>query len=842
MSSKSNLLSNRPLTYISLFSSAGVGCFGFKQAGFQCIATNEIVPRRLDVQKFNKKCKYPSGYICGDITNESTKATIHEQIDLWKTFENVSEVDVVIATPPCQGMSVANHKKSTTEIVRNSLVVESIKLVLDIRPKVFVFENVPAFMKTACTDTDHVEKSISDAIDRNLGAEYSYTWDVINFKDYGACSSRSRTLVIGVRKDIADEISPLDIFPRRKKVRTLREVIGSFPKLTKLGEISDQDIYHGFRAYPENMREWITHLKEGESAFDQTDPNRIPHQIKDGIRVENARKNGDKYRRQIWDKVGPCVHTRNDQLASQNTIHPEDDRVFSIRELMTLMTVPCNFKWSEYELDELNNFSEQTKKAYLKKEEIKIRQSLGEAVPTIIFQDIATQLKSHLEKEQLSDKRVIEIISEEELTDKNKIISFIRTKSAQYSTTSLMRVAEYANAKRTENSAFYTNKKIITEIIKRLPNHTEKSVRILEPSVGVGAFIPYIARKYSSCDEVIIDVVDIDRDSLDIFEALLPCMELPSNVKINIIESDFLLYQFKQRYDFVVGNPPYGKITGASDKVTAYLENAYNRDTRNIFSYFLDKCYELATTVALVLPKSILNAPEFKKSRTRLSSGNIHAMLDFGELGFKGVLVETVCLICSAQNKSKTTIIYCMTSGEELVQPQAYLTDNTYPYWLLYRNSFFDEIAKKLTFNCFTVFRDRQITSSCLNSSQGIRVIKSRNIDDQGKSIIDIEGYDSYIPSDKAKELAVYKYLNDEQAYMTPNMTYKPRVMPKPRGVLVNGSVALLFLKENIEVTAQQLDYFASEEFRAFYKIARNRQTRSLNVDSCSVFFFGLLK
>ena len=37
------------LTYISLFSSAGVGCYGFKMNNFECIATNELLEARLDV-------------------------------------------------------------------------------------------------------------------------------------------------------------------------------------------------------------------------------------------------------------------------------------------------------------------------------------------------------------------------------------------------------------------------------------------------------------------------------------------------------------------------------------------------------------------------------------------------------------------------------------------------------------------------------------------------------------------------------------------------------------------------------------------------------------------------
>lgn len=832
---------SRPLTYISLFSSAGVGCYGFKQANFQCIATNEIVPRRLDVQKFNNKCKYDSGYICGDITDESVKASIYEQIDLWKTWEMVEDVDVVIATPPCQGMSVANHKKSSVEIVRNSLVIESIKLVLKIKPKVFIFENVPAFMKTICTDTDNVEKSIQSAIQRNLGKEYSYVWEVINFKDYGACSSRSRTVVIGVRKDIADDISPYDIFPRRKRSRTLRDVIGRFPRLSHMGEIQEDDIYHSFRVYPEHMREWIRHLKEGESAFDQEEIDRIPHQIIEGRRVENARKNGDKYRRQTWDKVGPCVHTRNDQLASQNTIHPEDDRVFSIRELMALMTVPSDFKWSRYELKELNAFSLYEKIAYLKKEEIKIRQSLGEAVPTVIFYDIAIQLKGILEKCCLTEREASEIILKKNLTSKGELIDFIHRNAESYSLSSLMRLAELSNTKRTENSAYYTNKSIITEIIKRLPETQEKNVRILEPSVGVGAFIPYIARRFDS-RKVIIDVVDIDSDSLEIFQAILEHMHLPSNVHINVICDDFLLHVFEERYDYVIGNPPFGNVSRQNKGLPLYCKQAFNKNTKNVFSFFLDKCYTIAETVALVLPKSILNAPEFSISRNRLAEGCIHSILDFGEYGFKGVLVETVCIIFSDLLNSKDTIVFNMIDSEELIQNQSYITDPFYPYWLLYRNSFFDSISEKLRFNCFTVFRDRQITNKLLNSDTGVRVLKSRNISDDGKEIRDIEGYDSYISLQFAQKLAVYRYVDDDGIYMTPNMTYKPRVMQKPKGVIVNGSVALLFPRKGVEVTPSQIEYFSSDEYRQFYRIARNKQTRSLNIDSCSVFFLGLLQ
>ena len=99
------------LTYISLFSSAGVGCYGFKNAGFDCVATCELISQRMDVQKANSKCKYNSGYIVGDITSDNIKSKLYNEIDFWNKHEGIADIDVIVATPPCQGMSTANDKK-----------------------------------------------------------------------------------------------------------------------------------------------------------------------------------------------------------------------------------------------------------------------------------------------------------------------------------------------------------------------------------------------------------------------------------------------------------------------------------------------------------------------------------------------------------------------------------------------------------------------------------------------------------------------------------------------------------------------------------------------------------
>ena len=229
------------LTYISLFSSAGVGCYGFKMEGFDCVATNELLQKRLDVQKVNHKCKYNSGYVLGDILLPETKQEILNQLQLWKEKENLTDLTVLIATPPCQGMSVANHKKKD-ESKRNSLVVASLSLIMQIKPRYFVIENVKAFLNTICTDIDGDNKKIRQAILDDLSNMYNIEFKLLNFKNYGANSSRTRTLVIGVRKDI--DVMPDSLYPNYREELTLRQVIGDLPSLKTMGEIDPLDIFH----------------------------------------------------------------------------------------------------------------------------------------------------------------------------------------------------------------------------------------------------------------------------------------------------------------------------------------------------------------------------------------------------------------------------------------------------------------------------------------------------------------------------------------------------------------------------------------------------------------------
>ncbi len=831
---KIKALPNR-LTYISLFSSAGVGCYGFKQENYSCIATVELIERRLNIQKYNHKCTFNSGYICGDITLDETQNRVFQELQMWRNACGLTDVDVLIATPPCQGMSVANHKKGD-ELKRNSLVVESIKLIREINPRFFIFENVSAFLKSICTDIDGIDKPIGEAIELDLAGLYNIAAKVINFKDYGNPSSRTRTLVIGVRKD-QKEITPLDLFPDRQEEQTLRQTIGHLPHLRNMGEIWDKDIYHTFRPYAPHMEEWIENITEGQSAFDNEDINRIPHSKKDGEVIFHQRKNGDKYTRQYWDKVPPCIHTRNDILASQNTVHPTDNRVFSIREVMLMMSVPYSFEWSAIPYTELNALPLEDKQKYLKREDVNIRQSLGEAVPTVIFQQVAHKIKIKLADVDITESEIKAIINKYNLSETKSFLNYIK-RHRKLGFVKLSKIAEFANSERIETAAYYTRQDICYSVVKQLPSYPDSKVlHILEPATGVGNFLPTLFKKYENVAELHIDVIDISSDSLAILKELLRCIEMPENVRLNFVNKDFLLANFTRHYDIVVGNPPYMKI---ADKclLKEYKKDVQNTRTGNIFAFFIEKALQISDVVSLIVPKSLINAPEFGKTRRLMNEYPITNITDYGEKGFKGVKIETISFVINQKERKGKTKVESYITDSILVKEQQYITDSMYPYWLIYRNADFDIVASKMKFGVFKAFRDRTLTKNNTLAMGKIRVLKSRNIGNN--AIVDIPGYDTYI--NNVDDLEVGKYLNQTDCVLIPNLSYNPRACFMPQGCIADGSVAILTNITPLPITKEDISYYATDEFNRFYSIARNKGTRSLNIDNNSVFFFGKIR
>lgn len=799
---------NKRRTYISLFSSAGVGCYGFKLHNFECIATNELLSERLDIQRYNKKCSYESGYICGDITTVPVQKRLYDEILWWKNHKDLDQVDVVFATPPCQGMSTANYKKKD-EKPRNSLVIEAIKLIMNIHPKVFVFENVRAFIKTTCKDISGEDMTIGDSIKKNLSDKYNIEYKIINFKDYGIPSSRPRTIVIGTCKELHN-ISPLNLFPTRQREITLRQVIGNLPAL-KYGEHDPNDIYHFSREYPRHMEDWISELVEGQSAFDNEDPNRRPYQIdKDGNRVINKGSYmGNKYRRLFWDKPCSCITTRNDQLASQDTIHPRDNRVLSIRELMRLMTIPDEFQWVPFKVENVTDYA-----SFLREYELNIRRCIGEAVPTGIVSQIAKNINLLLDYEDFvqnfQEKDLQKHLDNKLLRRNFYIDTFLKEQQI-----------EDAN----KSGSFYTSQFVVYEALKNVVID-KPIIRILEPAVGLGAFLPQLSTLFSNADKVIIDCVEINGATIESLKNSLRNISLGCNVEINYYESDFLAFDIPHHYDLVATNPPYGKTSVKYQTITGKTHK-----TKNLFALFLLKLYDVADELVCIIPKNFAIADEFYTVRNLYQNIPIVRICDFGVKFFKKVFVEIISIHFSNTFKGKTEVVdYINTRVYQ--HSQGYMFHNK--LWLLYRDKWFDEYIKSLKLDVFDFYRDRAITNAKVKNSGRIRVLRSKNIEDDG-SVISIQGYDKYI--DDASVFPVGQYLNS-RAIIMPNFTYNTRATILPDNTIPNGSIAILLPKQPLRKI--DLGLYATPDFRRYYAIVKSYSRFTLNIDYCSIYYIGV--
>lgn len=439
----------------------------------------------------------------------------------------------------------------------------------------------------------------------------------------------------------------------------------------------------------------------------------------------------------------------------------------------------------------------------------------------------------------LNHSEIISIIEKENLYKASNLKNFVKREKERLELGFLSRIIELANNNRETHSAYYTNDFIIKDIIDLLPEFSDKDeIRIIEPSVGAGNFLPYLFAKYRN-KKVKLTLIDIDKDIIDIL-SLLYEDKAPSNFEINFLCADFMSLDLNN-VDLIVGNPPFTRIS----KKGIEKYNLTNQDLRNLAGCFLEKSIKIAHTVSLIMPKNLLNTPEYSGLRDFILSKNVHSILDFGEKGFKGVLIETINIILSNSEQKKPVFIESKVKNQILNQDKNYIFDKNLPYWVIYRNAHFDSILNKMDLGVFDVFRDRQITKSILISQKNqssIRVLRSQNISDDGCEVIDKDNYDCFIDKDVLQKLAVNKFIDNDFVYLTPNMTYNCRVMKKEKGYIVNGSVAILIPKYHFQLTEKQLLFFSSNEFREFYAVARNYQTRSLNIDACSCYWFGIYK
>jgi len=329
---------------LSLFANAGFGEFYFQNEGFDVVVANELLQDRLDFyEKFHSNS---TNLICGDIADSITKNNIQA------ACSKHGKIDLIMATPPCQGMSIANAQKDKDDI-RNTLIVHAMEVFNMVQPDYMLIENVPQMGKTYINYNGSAIK-ITDFISSQLPSGFKCECKVLNAKDYGTPQSRSRSICLISKNGVWKH-------PQKHKTEKTVRVIDDFTKFPTLDAGENSDLYgipwHFAPPHNPNHIEWMTHTRTGETAFNN--PVHFPHVIEDG---KKRMISGFKttYKRMEWDKPAPTVTMTNGSISSQNNVHPgrkytdgtySDARVLTIRELLVICGLPidCLDKFSKYE-------------------------------------------------------------------------------------------------------------------------------------------------------------------------------------------------------------------------------------------------------------------------------------------------------------------------------------------------------------------------------------------------------------------------------------------------------------------------------------------------------------
>ena len=336
---------------LSLFANVGIAETYLKDIGFSVVLANELLEERA---KFYHHL-HQHDIISGSITDNNVYHKIIEQ-------SKQLEVNFILATPPCQGMSIAG--KMDVNDPRNTLIIRAMQAFQDLLPEFMLIENVPQMFKTSILIEGQpiLIKDYIQQISNKFG--YEVKFDIFDAADYGTPQNRKRSFTRIYKKSYVWND------PIKEKQITVKESIGNLPTLES-GEKSNIP-YHYSPKHNENHILWMKHTPTGKSAFD----NLVHYPKKDGRKIKGF---STTYKRISWDKPAPTITMSNGSISSQNNVHPgrklsdgtySDARVLSLLEIFRLTGLPDKWNPPKWANDTL------------------IRHVIGEAIPPRLVENI----------------------------------------------------------------------------------------------------------------------------------------------------------------------------------------------------------------------------------------------------------------------------------------------------------------------------------------------------------------------------------------------------------------------------------------------------------------------
>lgn len=206
---------------IDLFAGAGGLSLGFEAAGFDVVAAVEIDPIHCAAHKFNfPRC----ATVCKSVV-ETTGKELRSRAGIGKR-----DVDVVFGGAPCQGFSLIG--KRALDDPRNQLVYHFVRIVKELRPKYFVFENVKGL-----TLGQH-RRFLQEIVEafQEEGYDVLLPYQVLNAAEYGVPQDRRRLFLMGARKGL-----PLPAYPTKVGGVTVAQAISDLPEAEDFPALKDRD-------------------------------------------------------------------------------------------------------------------------------------------------------------------------------------------------------------------------------------------------------------------------------------------------------------------------------------------------------------------------------------------------------------------------------------------------------------------------------------------------------------------------------------------------------------------------------------------------------------------------
>jgi type I restriction-modification system DNA methylase subunit len=212
-----------------------------------------------------------------------------------------------------------------------------------------------------------------------------------------------------------------------------------------------------------------------------------------------------------------------------------------------------------------------------------------------------------------------------------------------YSTLSKKLTSELSKKEKKENGIYFTPPSCIHRNISLLHPYLSSSKNVLEPSCGSCEYISVINQNYPS-----LSITGIEYNK-NIYESIKHL----SNKKINIVHFDYLQYDSREKYDIIIGNPPFYVMTkkDVNKKYHSYFDGR-----PNIFILFIIKSLELLSDngiLSFVLPKNFLNCLYYNKTRKYIYTHfQILHIIDCSDDKYLDTEQDTIILVIQ---KSSTT-------------------------------------------------------------------------------------------------------------------------------------------------------------------------------------------